>query len=91
LSAKNDLMLSYLHHLTLLVHLKLSGRSLTDHQDLVQELVRIRVILDKIRPLETKLKYQIDKLVRKAQAEGAQTLNEEDVANGASLCGSLAR
>lgn len=79
LSIKNDLLLSYLHHLTLLAHVKLSGRPLAQHADLVQELVRIRVIFDKIRPLESKLKYQIDKLVRKVQVGAVE---DEDVVNG---------
>jgi U3 small nucleolar ribonucleoprotein protein LCP5 len=88
LTIKNDLFLAYLHHLTLLAHLKLSGRSLAQHGDLVHELVRLRVILDKIRPLESKLKYQVEKLVRKVQAEADKaTMDDDDVINGAAAQG----
>ncbi|BGP37393.1 hypothetical protein JCM10449v2_001299 [Rhodotorula kratochvilovae] len=85
LSLKNQLLLSYLQHLLAFFSLKLSGRSLTDTDgpaDVVHQLVKLRVVLEKIAPLELKLKYQVEKLVRKADQfdeEGAQ--NEEDVLN----------
>ncbi|GAA6041317.1 hypothetical protein JCM8097_001336 [Rhodosporidiobolus ruineniae] len=89
LSLKNHLLLSYLHHLVSLFALKLSSRSLADADpagaapaDVVQQLVKLRVVLEKVAPLEQKLKYQVEKLVRKADQfdeEGAQA--EEDVLN----------
>jgi len=88
LSLKNHLLVSYLQHLVALFSLKLNGRSLTDTDGpatVVHQLVKLRVVLEKIAPLEQKLKYQVEKLVRKADQfddEGAQ--NEEDVLNGAS-------
>ncbi|GAA5973357.1 hypothetical protein JCM11641_003089 [Rhodosporidiobolus odoratus] len=84
LSLKNHLLLSYLHHLVALFTLKLSSRSLTapESAEVVQQLVKLRVVLEKVSPLEQKLKYQVEKLVRKAdqfEEEGAQ--GEEDVLN----------
>lgn len=38
-------------------------------------------MLEKISPLEGKLKYQIEKLVRKAD-QAAEGADEDDVANG---------
>ncbi len=43
--------------------LKSSGKKVKDHP-VVEQLVELRAALEKIKPIETKLKYQIDKLVR---------------------------
>lgn len=86
LSLKNHLLLSYLQHIVALFSLKLSAKSLTGSdraQGVVAHLVKLRVVLEKIAPLEQKLKYQIEKLVRKADQfdeQGAQ--NEDEVLNG---------
>lgn len=63
--------------------LKLESQSLTSPEgaDVVAGLVKLRVVLEKIGPLETKLKYQIDKLVRKAD-QAAEGGDEEEVVNG---------
>lgn len=64
--------------------LKLQARSLTSKEgaQVVTALVKLRVVLEKIAPLEQRLKYQIEKLVRKAdQADEPQ--DDEDVVNGA--------
>lgn len=80
LSLKNHLLLSYLHHLTTLFSLRLTSQPLKDNS-IVDSLVKLRVVLEKISPLEGKLKYQIEKLVRKADlaAEGG---DDEDIVNG---------
>ncbi|KAI5478994.1 myosin heavy chain [Pseudohyphozyma bogoriensis] len=82
LSLKNHLHLSYLHHLSSLLSLRLHSKSLTSPEgvQLVNGLVKLRVVLEKIGPLEGKLKYQIEKLVRKADA-AAEGGDEEDVVN----------
>lgn len=49
----------------------------------MQTLVKLRIVLEKIGPLEGKLKYQIEKLVRKAD-QADEGVDEDDVANGAS-------
>lgn len=93
LSLKNSLMLAYMHNLVLLTLARLHGRSLDSddrvRSSLVEQLVRQRVILEKIKPLETKLRYQIDKLVSRADAadrqeaeNGGSGIRDEEIANG---------
>lgn len=75
LDIKNDLLLSYLQNLVFLILLKLRKWNNEPEQlrgsDLdnavVQKLVELRVYLEKgVRPLEGRLKYQIDKVLRAA-------------------------
>lgn len=80
LTVKNDAMLDYLHHVVAVCISKVSGRSLNSSTrssssvsdashssaDLVQNLVKLRLMLEKLRPLENRLKYQMDKLLRSA-------------------------
>lgn len=86
LSLKNHLLLSYLHHLVALFALKLSSTSLTSTEgtQVVGALVKLRVVLEKVAPLEQKLKYQVEKLVRKAD-QAADGADEQDVLNGTSF------
>ena len=49
--------------------LKAGGKAVKDHP-VVDELIRLRKVMEKMRPLERKLKYQIDKLL-KAPSAGA--------------------
>lgn len=83
LSLKNHLLLSYLHHLVSLFSLKLNAESIAAGPGaaVVEGLVKLRVVLEKIGPLEGKLKYQIEKLVRKADSAAAGG-DVEDVING---------
>lgn len=95
LSLKNSLLLSYMHNMTLLALCKLEGRSLEKDEQvrkvLVERLIRERVILEKIKPLEARLKYQVDKLVKKAEdadrieREGGRPEDDEEIGNGAHL------
>lgn len=87
LDVKNDLLLSYLQNLVFLILLKLRSRSRTiindeeddegtpDTQDeVIKKLVELRVYLEKgVRPLETRLKYQIDKIIRAADDSARKT------------------
>ncbi len=77
LEVKNELLLSYLQNLVLLLLLKLRCRAglkaqnqdvdLQGQDDVVQKLVELRVYLEKgVRPLENRLKYNIDKIIRAA-------------------------
>jgi U3 small nucleolar ribonucleoprotein protein LCP5 len=77
LDVKNELLLSYLQNLVFLILLKLRARSgdansqkelaLHPHDEVVQKLVELRVYLEKgVRPLENRLKYNIDKIIRTA-------------------------
>ncbi|KAF2195225.1 U3 small nucleolar ribonucleoprotein LCP5 [Zopfia rhizophila CBS 207.26] len=79
LDAKNELLLSYLQNLVFLILLKLRSRSEPEddgdadgdtrniYDEVIKKLVELRVYLEKgVRPLESRLKYQIDKIVRAA-------------------------
>ncbi|KAF2244626.1 hypothetical protein BU26DRAFT_82837 [Trematosphaeria pertusa] len=83
LDVKNELLLSYLQNLVFLVLLKLRSRSRKDEgadedlfpqDEVVKKLVELRVYLEKgIRPLENRLKYQIDKILRAADDAARKT------------------
>ncbi|KAJ4347087.1 uncharacterized protein N0V89_011023 [Didymosphaeria variabile] len=71
LDVKNELLLSYLQNLVFLIVLKLRARKeeqdLGPQDEVVQKLVELRVYLEKgVRPLENRLKYQIDRIIRAA-------------------------
>ncbi|CAG7822436.1 unnamed protein product [Allacma fusca] len=86
LDVKNHLLIQYLINLTGIVKLKTAGRSIQESVFL-KKLVELRVYLEKIKPIETKLRYQIDKLVNSSVngAAGADPLkfraNLEDLQN----------
>lgn len=65
LEVKVHSMLSYLTNLAFYLLLKVHGQSISGHP-VVDQLVELRIVLEKIKPLEQKLKYQIDKLVKAA-------------------------
>lgn len=67
LEAKHLLLLHYCMHLTFYLLLKVEGRPVVDHP-VIGRLVEIRAFMDKIRPLDKRLKYQVDKLLAAAQA-----------------------
>jgi U3 small nucleolar ribonucleoprotein protein LCP5 len=74
LDVKNELFLSYLQNLVFLIILKLRNRKHGSSEEdenldtaVVKKLVELQVYLEKgVRPLEARLKYQIDKVLRAA-------------------------
>jgi U3 small nucleolar ribonucleoprotein protein LCP5 len=86
LTARNDLFLAYLQHLVFVLAVQLSpDHALKDHEAAVLELVKGRVALEKVKPLQAKLKYQIEKLLSKAsEADSGAPTNDEDIVNGRS-------
>ena len=64
---KNSLLLEYIANLAYLVLRKSSGKSINGDKA-VERLVKVRTVMEKIRPIDQKLKYQIDKLVGIAEA-----------------------
>ncbi|KAJ3019941.1 hypothetical protein HKX48_001531 [Thoreauomyces humboldtii] len=82
LEVKVHSMLSYLTNLAFYLLLKLHGRSVVGHPA-IDQLVELRIVMEKIKPLEQKLKYQIDKLVKAAAMNEDQ--KEATGANGESL------
>ncbi|XP_063157645.1 neuroguidin isoform X2 [Candoia aspera] len=69
LEVKDHLLLLYLQDLSHLMLEKTSGRSVANHPALLR-LVETRTVLEKMRPIEQKLKYQVDKLVKAAVTGG---------------------
>lgn len=73
LDIKNDLLLSYLQNLAFLVIIKLRNSDGLGNSDgicaeVVKKLVELRVYIERgVRPLEGKLKYQLDKVVKAAE------------------------
>ncbi|KAB8075498.1 putative U3 small nucleolar ribonucleo protein LCP5 [Aspergillus leporis] len=84
LDTKSDLLLSYVHNLVFLMLFQLRGLSEQKDEDAetnqslqeetVKKLNELRVYLDRgVRPLEGRLKYQIDKVIKAAEdAERAE-------------------
>lgn len=63
LELKNKVFVNYLIDLTFLVFNKLSGNRL-EGNEAINRLVENRTVLERMRPIENRLKYQIDKLVK---------------------------
>ena len=63
LETKLHLILNYCINLGFYLVLKAAGRSVKDHP-VVSHLVKLRLTMEKLRPLDAKLKYQIDKLLK---------------------------
>ena len=70
-----ELLLAYCTNLCFYFYLKATGTRVADHP-VVAQLVEERALLEKIKPLEAKLKYQIDKLVRAASSGAAGTARD---------------
>ncbi|CAG9854721.1 unnamed protein product [Phyllotreta striolata] len=70
LEMKYNTLLSYLINLTYVVLRKCSGEKITE-DPCIDRLVELRTVLEKIKPIDQKLKYQIDKLVKSAVAESS--------------------
>ncbi|KAK8091260.1 hypothetical protein PG994_000765 [Apiospora phragmitis] len=74
LDTKNELLLSYLQNLVFLILLKIRNAKNSDEEDdsdlsntVVEKLVELRLYLEKgVRPLEEKLEYQLDRMLRAA-------------------------
>lgn len=65
LEMKYNMLLSYLINVTYVVLRKCSGEKI-EGDPCIDRLIEIRTVLEKIKPIEHKLKYQIDKLVKTA-------------------------
>ncbi|KTW26407.1 hypothetical protein T552_02888 [Pneumocystis carinii B80] len=86
LSLKLHLFLSYLHNLALLILVKIHGESISEgkYGFIVERLVELRIIIEKgIQPIESKLKYQIDKILDNLKKHELSKKHKiEDTENG---------
>nr|CAG4646704.1 EOG090X0IJO [Macrothrix elegans] len=65
LDVKNHLFLKYLTNLVYVILRKVSGESIEGDES-IDRIVEIRTFLERMRPVEQKLKYQIEKLLKMA-------------------------
>lgn len=65
LRVKKQLLLSYVTNLVFYIQLKLEGKSCASHP-VMDSLMELRYAMEKMRPMDGKLKYQIDRLVKAA-------------------------
>lgn len=72
LEVKYHMLLDYLINLTYIVLRKCSGETI-DGDPSIDRLIEIRTVLEKIRPIDYKLRYQIDKLVKTATTGASAT------------------
>ena len=66
---KNMTMLNYLIDLSYIALRKCNGQSIEDNQA-IKRIVEARTVLEKMKPINYKLKYRIDKLIRAANTGG---------------------
>jgi len=62
---KNQTLLNYITNLSFIILQKLSGNKI-EHDPAIERLCEFRIVLEKMRPIEEKLKYQVDKLLAAA-------------------------
>lgn len=74
LEVKYHMLLSYLINLTYVVLRKCTGEPI-EADPAIDRLVELRTVLEKTRPIDQRLKYQVDKLV-KAAVTGASSQND---------------
>lgn len=67
LELKNHVMLDYLSNLTYVMLRKCSGKSI-DGEKSIERICEDRTVLEKMKPIEKKLKYQIDKALKVAES-----------------------
>ena len=68
LEVKQQLLLSYCLNITFYLYLKSQGRSVKSHP-VMKQLLELRYVMEKMRPLDAKLQHQIDRLVGLASAD----------------------
>jgi len=79
LETKNLLLLQYCMHLMFYLMLKSEGKPVR-HHPVISRLVEIRAYMEKIRPIDKKLHYQIEKLLTSHRAIQARfTLHSSDL------------
>ena len=74
---KNELMAGYITDLMLYIGMKLRGESVAG-TELAQRLLEARVVMEKMRPIETRLQYQIEKLLRAGEMKSSKDLAGKD-------------
>ena len=63
LEVKQQLLLSYCVNVLFYLYMKAQGKSVANHP-VMKQLLKLRYVMEKMRPLDGKLKHQIDRLVQ---------------------------
>eukprot|EP00163_Fabomonas_tropica_P016225 TRINITY_DN29190_c0_g1_i1.p1 TRINITY_DN29190_c0_g1~~TRINITY_DN29190_c0_g1_i1.p1 ORF type:complete len:713 (-),score=260.64 TRINITY_DN29190_c0_g1_i1:65-2203(-) len=84
LEVKYHLLLNYCMNVTFYLLLKVNGRTPRDHP-VVEHLVELRTVMEKLRPLDSKLKFQIDKLLALASSSENGTSKDENMTGRANV------
>ena len=77
LEIKFHLLLTYCQHITFYLLLKAEGQRIQSHP-VIESLLRIRTMMERLKPLERKLKHEIDRLLQ--AGNGAPLLNSQSAA-----------
>ena len=67
LEMKYNLLMSYCTFLAFYLLLKVEGKSV-DNPPVIYKLAHIKTLFEKLKPLDQKLQYQIDKMMRLSEA-----------------------
>jgi U3 small nucleolar ribonucleoprotein protein LCP5 len=70
LKVKKQILLSYVTNLVFYVQLKLEGKSCADHP-VMAALLELRYAMEKMRAMDGKLKYQVDRLLKAVETGAA--------------------
>ena len=77
LEMKFHLLLAYCQHITFYLLLKAEGKCIKTHP-VVESLLRIRTMMERLKPLDRKLKHQIDRLLDSARCGTSQSTTKPD-------------
>ncbi|PHJ16814.1 sas10 c-terminal domain-containing protein, partial [Cystoisospora suis] len=77
LDVRNQLLCAYVMYLSYYILLKTHGIAVKDHP-VIERLVEIRILLEKIRPIENRLQFQMDRLLQLAASQDKTTESEDD-------------
>lgn len=76
LAAKNNLLSMYCANILYYFTLKAQGASIDGHP-VIEQLVKFRLLLDKVKPLEAKIKHQIDRLIKLSETSTHSDISSE--------------
>lgn len=88
LEIKYHMLLNYLINITYIILRKCSGE-LIKNDPSIERLIEVRTVLEKIRPIDSKLKYQIDKLVKTAVSGNANSASDATSFKVSRLCSEM--
>lgn len=86
LETKYHLLLNYCTNICFYLLLKAEGQSVKNHP-VIEHLARTRTVIDRLKPLDQKLKYQIDKLLKVAAQGEANIQSDPKLSHRANIKG----